>query len=434
MLSTFTASYRGSRYLLCETRRFGVMKKTAFVLFLLVLGACLGFGREIKDIPNVHIADRTKFLSNPDAIISPRAQSAADSIMGDIWRKSTAEIVAVVIDSISGVDDPDTFVTNLFETWGIGKKDNDNGLLLFVSIKDRVAVIRTGYGMEGTVPDIVAGSIIRHDLTPYFKQGDYDTGVLNSLASLHTIITNPEAAEELKSKYANDEDVFADDEAWTFYLYTGVFCLAAGLLFIILSYYKNRRNPELLWSTLSACRLPFIIVTIFFIGIPLPSLLVLLLLLRKIRKGPFHCKQCSGKMHRLDTSADWRFLNPQQLTERRLNSVEHEVWECSDCGNVEVKSYKNPNTVYRPCKLCGTVASHQIYNRTIVPPTTLSTGTGELAYKCEHCGHIDRQRYQIARKTPVVVIGGGGFGGGGGFSGGSFGGGHTGGGGASGHW
>ena len=409
------------------------MKHICLLVLLILCAITPSIGHTLDDIPNVHVADRTRFLSNPDAIISPRYQTAVDSILSDIWKTTSAEAIVVVIDSITAPTDPETFATDLFEKWGVGKSDNSNGLMLFVSVKDRTAVIRTGYGMEGTVPDIVAGSIIRHDLLPRFKEGDYDRGVLNAVRSLHTVVSDPAAADELKSKYLNDQDAFADDDAWHFYLNTGLVCLAVALILIFFHYSKNRKDPQKLWDILSPYKLPLIVVTIFFIGIPLPALLVLLLILRRIRKGSFRCVQCHGKMHKVDTAYDWRFLNPSQLTERRLNSVEHEVWECEDCGSTEVKSYRNPSTVYTVCPLCSTRAMHLTSDRTVVAPTTLSGGIGERTYNCEHCNHVDRRQYRIARKTPVVIVpgGGGGFGG---ISGGSFGGGHTGGGGASGHW
>ena len=87
--------------------------------------------RTIADIPNVHLSNRTLYVSNPDNILSPQAESQLNSILGDIWAKTSSEAVVVVVDEIEG--DPDTFATELFQDWGIGKKDNSNGLLYLVS-------------------------------------------------------------------------------------------------------------------------------------------------------------------------------------------------------------------------------------------------------------------------------------------------------------
>ena len=161
--------------------------------------------RTIADIPNVHLSNRTLYVSNPDNILSPQAESQLNSILGDIWAKTSSEAVVVVVDEIEG--DPDTFATELFQDWGIGKKDNSNGLLYLVSRKDRKTVIRTGYGMEGVIPDVIAGRIIRNIANPNYAQGDFDTGTLNAVQELSRIITTPGATEELMSKYKNDQGV-----------------------------------------------------------------------------------------------------------------------------------------------------------------------------------------------------------------------------------
>ena len=111
---------------------------------------------KVEEVPTVHIADRTRFVSNPDGIISPQAQAAADSTLSRIRRATSAEVVAVVIDDIDG-GDINTYANELFDLWGLGKKDNNNGVLLLVARDLRKAVIRTGqYGLHA--PNIILQS------------------------------------------------------------------------------------------------------------------------------------------------------------------------------------------------------------------------------------------------------------------------------------
>ena len=129
------------------------------------------------DIPNVHKANRTRYVSNPDGVLSRQAEERLDSLLGAVWQATSAEVVVVAVDSIEGAD-IDSFATELFSLWGIGKKDNDNGLLILISRGDRRATLRTGYGLEGVLPDAVCGRIIRGDMAPRFREGDYDGGTL----------------------------------------------------------------------------------------------------------------------------------------------------------------------------------------------------------------------------------------------------------------
>ena len=90
----------------------------------------------------MHLADRTRYVSNPDGVLSPAAETRLDSLLAGVWRSTSAEVTVVAVDSIEG-DDIDSFATELFSLWGIGKKDNDNGLLILIARAQRRAVLPT---------------------------------------------------------------------------------------------------------------------------------------------------------------------------------------------------------------------------------------------------------------------------------------------------
>src|SRR5574337_968365 len=75
---------------------------------------------------------------------------------------------------------PDGWVSDyadLLDAWGIGKKGKDEGVLLLVAPKERKIRIEVGYGLEGTIPDGLAGEIIRDTITPRFRQGRFGEGI-----------------------------------------------------------------------------------------------------------------------------------------------------------------------------------------------------------------------------------------------------------------
>ena len=403
----------------------------------MVLTMLVSFAYTVKEIPNVHVANRTRYVSNPDNIVSAAAMARADSILSNIWRQTSVEAVAVVVDSISSDSDPETFATDLFEYWGIGKSDNDNGLLILISKKDRTAVIRTGYGVEGAVPDITAGQIIRNKMRPRFRLDDFDGGLIDGLNDISRVLTDPEYADELRSSRANDVLDDDDIEALYFWLILGFTISLVGLGYIFYVSTAFRGNPHQQWVKLSKIQLLTLVLTVFFLGTPILAYLCLRWRMNSLRNTPPTCARCGKEMKKLSQGEDNRWLSSGQQTERRLKSVEHDVWECPSCGYGSVLSYPNPNTSYTRCDKCHTVARHLVQDRILKDATTMSEGLGERVYRCEHCGNEDHTPYRIARKAPPVYIvpggrGGGGFGGG--FGGGSFGGGHTGGGGASGRW
>jgi len=66
----------------------------------------------------------------------------------------------------------------------IGSKKNNNGVLFYVAKDDRKMRIEVGYGLEGALPDALASSILRNEVRPYFKQGDYYLGISDGLNAI----------------------------------------------------------------------------------------------------------------------------------------------------------------------------------------------------------------------------------------------------------
>ena len=90
---------------------------------------------------------------------------------------STSTQIAVVIENTLEGDDLFDYCQRLAQSWGIGNKDKNNGLLLYVAIDDRKIRIHTGYGMEATITDALSKRIINEIIKPYFKQALYAEGI-----------------------------------------------------------------------------------------------------------------------------------------------------------------------------------------------------------------------------------------------------------------
>lgn len=414
---------------------------------ILILSAILAFAKtySVKDIPNVHVADRSRYVSNPDGILSPQAEQMLNDTLQSIWDKTSSEVVVVVVEQID--DDIDTFATELFSEWGIGKKDKSNGLLVLISRDDRKAVIRTGYGMEGLMPDIISGRIIRNIMAPNFREGNYDAGTIASVNEISRIVTTPGATEELLSKYNNDMRQDEEDLKTFIANIWGTWGLMLTLILLgwyIVVYIKGRHHDRY-ERALEFKKMLIPAVVIAIIGLLAPAIMVLVIWLtsRYMRLRRRRCPNCHSKMRRLDEKTDNEYLTPAQDLEEQLNSVDYDVWLCDKCGETDILPYVNPTSTYKMCPKCHTRAMSLRSDRIVVQPTTRSEGLGIKEYVCRNCGNRHEDRYRIPKNpdlTSAAIAGGiaagmgGRGGGGGGFSGGSFGGGFTGGGGASGGW
>lgn len=106
-------------------------------------------------------------------------------------KETTAEIAILIIPSLEG-NEIFTYTTSVFDSWKVGKEDKDNGLLLVIAIEEREYFIQTGYGLEGTIPDVIAGRVGREKLSPNFKNEEYSKGINEALDVLEGYIRNDE--------------------------------------------------------------------------------------------------------------------------------------------------------------------------------------------------------------------------------------------------
>ncbi|MBE2209940.1 MAG: TPM domain-containing protein, partial [Saprospiraceae bacterium] len=93
------------------------------------------------------------------------------------YNDSTSTQIAVVIESTIDGDDVFEYSYRLARAWGIGQKEKDNGILIFVAFEDRKLYIVTGYGAEGFLPDAMAKRIIENIIKPAFREGRYYPGL-----------------------------------------------------------------------------------------------------------------------------------------------------------------------------------------------------------------------------------------------------------------
>lgn len=419
------------------------MKKTLSLLILLLAAvSAVAATHTVSSIPNVHLADSAAYVSDPDGILTPDERSAVNELMRSVRRTTSAEPAVVIVDDIEG-GDIGTFATELFEEWGLGKADKDNGLLILVAKNLRRATIRTGYGLEGVMPDIVCAGILRNRMFPQFKEGRFGAGLVSASKAVQAILTDPDNAAEIASSRPDADFAGSqgDDDLDFFSIYLIVaFGLTVGLVVVLIltlisSRGKTRHDR---YEELVKLKPAYLALTFLGLFIPLFASVPLLIILYGLRNAPHKCSRCGASMKKIDEVHDNEYLNPVQDFEERIGSVDYDVWLCPSCGETDIEQYIQPASGYRECDRCHAHASRLVRNRILRQPTTLREGQGVREYECARCGNITSEPYSIPKivVAPVIISGGrSGFGGGGGGSfGGGFGGGHTGGGGASGGW
>ncbi len=153
------------------------MKKAMAVGWVIVF-LLAAFSAGAVEIPYLtgRVTDNARILSD-EAIrsISARLKAHED--------KTTNQIAVLTVETLEGASIED-YAFEVFNAWKLGRKGQDNGLLIVVAPAEHRVRIEVGYGLEGFINDGLAGGIIRSTLTPYFKKGDYDTGLEASVKEI----------------------------------------------------------------------------------------------------------------------------------------------------------------------------------------------------------------------------------------------------------
>ncbi|HIC85425.1 MAG TPA: TPM domain-containing protein [Desulfobacterales bacterium] len=131
---------------------------------------------------------RARGLVNDFAdVIPPSYESKIMGIVAELYQKTNVPIVIVTMPDIGGAD-YNEYANRLYNDWGIGKKGQDKGVLIFITLKERKMRIETGYGVEGILPDGLVGEIRDTYMIPYFKQNKFGEGILYGTIAIAKII------------------------------------------------------------------------------------------------------------------------------------------------------------------------------------------------------------------------------------------------------
>jgi uncharacterized protein len=159
--------------------------------FLPVIGTALGQAIPADALlqrlePQGHVNDWANLLDDAE-------RAAMEDRLVQLRQKSGAEIAVVTLPSLEGgqIDD---FANKLFQKWGVGREQEDDGVLLLVAVQDRKARIEVGYGLEAILPDGLTGRILDEQLFPAFKRQQYAEGLNQAVQRIVSLVERNEPA------------------------------------------------------------------------------------------------------------------------------------------------------------------------------------------------------------------------------------------------
>ena len=122
-------------------------------------------------------------------VLSKETEEEIVDYSKSLYEKTSAQIVVVTVDTV-GDSDIESYATDLFRSFGIGDKDKNNGLLILLAVNDRKSRIEVGYGLEEVLNDSKTGRFQDDYMIPYYKEDDWDKGILNGYKAFYKELCN----------------------------------------------------------------------------------------------------------------------------------------------------------------------------------------------------------------------------------------------------
>ena len=371
----------------------------------------------VEDVPNVQLIDYTRFVSDPNDSIDQADEAVLNQRIGYLRDSLDVEIAVVVLPAIDGdtYGSAREFANELFNTWGIGKKETDRGLLILLITNEdnREITFEVGYGLEGELTDGLCKLIQKHRMIPLMKEGRYGEGLLAGVEEVRKVLTKDSTLEAEKKRKTRNRILI-----WWL----------VGLFYYGFYLYEERKKAQYSVHIATMDRANrkansmALGMGIFFFQIP--AMLIYFLvkwIFRRQFVAECYCPEC-GALGR------FKRVKKDQMREETLVKV-YSVW-CRNCHHtavLDIRRRQKP-ALCPECQSIGTLDLDTVKEMQLI---TLDV----YHFACRNCGHIVEEKLPARVKEKHASSDSGYYLGGSSDgdsdSGGSWGGGSSGGGGAS---
>ncbi len=370
----------------------------SFALICLVLTVASAWAQAVR-YPNY----TSTYVNDFANLLDPRTEERISQKLVELRDEKGIEFTVVTINQMRDyghMGEIEPFATGLFNFWGVGDKDRNDGVMMLVAIKDRQMRIEVGSGY-GSSMDRPMQEIIDADILPYFKEGDYQQGIKDGVDEVLYRLRNPDAGKAIGNRLADKYLFFLPE--WmkimvAIIVVFGGFIVSVGVVLVGGIYYPIKGIIYLVKKSIELSQ-----------------------------NTPPKCEKCASATKKARKEERMAALTAGQIAELECDSVIYKTWRCTSCAHVTIKRFKRWFTKFKPCPQCEYVTL-KITKTVLKPATETKTGHGEKIYDCMNCDYKNMTPYVISKVSKNRRSGGS--------SGGSssFGGGRSSGGGASGRW
>jgi uncharacterized protein len=341
-----------------------IFKQTATLSFIgsSILLTCLpSQALTVEEVTNPR-QDNGAWVTDMADILSDRTEAKLNRLISNLEQTNGTEIAVVTVPETTPAESPKTFATQLFNYWGIGKAEANNGVLFLISTGDKRVEIETGYGVETILPDAQVGNIIDTKVIPQYNQGNYDRGTFDGTEAIIAAIDSSVLNE---SKSVN----------WSILLIlTGI-----GVTFVVKVIKRQKKvfvYPQANTTSLN-----------------------------RSDNREIHCAKCQQPMERV---SDIELSKPQQVAQQ-LGSVSFRGYKCPSCSDVNsysIIAYISNSPRYRTCPECDELTVTRT-ETTLKKATHQSKGKVLISDRCYCCDYCQEKTIDTPRLRPPSNSGGG---------------------------
>jgi uncharacterized protein len=173
------------------------MKKYIIILASIILSFSTALSLDVPKLKG-RVNDYASMLSQQE-------KQELEQTLKNIETNTSAQLVLLTMPSL-GDENLEDYTMRVAEEWKLGQEKKDNGVILFIALKERRIRIEVGYGLEPVLPDGRAGTIIRNIITPAFKQGQFYQGFTDAFLAMNSYITGSDTVEQFAQKYGEEVD------------------------------------------------------------------------------------------------------------------------------------------------------------------------------------------------------------------------------------
>jgi uncharacterized protein len=211
----------------------------AATLSLFIVAVAVLLGAPHARAAPVPIPEFTGWVIDQTNTLDAATKTQLSSLAADLDRRKGAQLGILMIPTTDG-EAIESYARRAFDKWRLGREKIDDGILFVVAKDDRRLRIEVGYGLEGAVPDLLAGRIIREQVAPRFQAGDFAGGVTAGAQSLAKLIEGeplPAPPPGVREAAGNDESpavMLFPLAAMVFFMPAGLAALAAAVFVFLM--------------------------------------------------------------------------------------------------------------------------------------------------------------------------------------------------------